>query len=141
MSRSLVNISIIFYLAIVMDAHTLYARQVDLHKKYLFFENGPPITYLPLPVPDEERSWGMSCDSCATCYGHYLEPGKAVNHLPSIVSCPLPSTMILTFFKGRKPSQQQLEDLSRQVLLPCNEVQMWLDHLSTVRQSCKRGAA
>ena len=30
---------------------------------------------------------------------------------------------------------------SRQVLLPCAEVKMWLDHLSTVQQNRKRGAA
>ena len=34
-----------------------------------------------------------------------------------------------------------LESISRQVLLPCAEVQMWLDHLSTVQQNRKRGTA
>ena len=31
------------------------------------YEGGPPITHLPLPVPDPDRPWGNS--SCATCDG------------------------------------------------------------------------
>ena len=103
----------------------------------------PPITYLPVPVPDKDRPWGQSCDSCSACCGHYLDPRKALNCPTSMVSCP-PSSVILKFFntlKGARPSQQMLESISRQVLLPCAEVQMWLDHLSTVQQNRKRGTA
>ena len=39
-----------------------------------WFENGPPISYLPFPVPDTKRSWGSEgCDRCTGfCSGHYL---------------------------------------------------------------------
>ena len=47
----------------------------------------------------------------------------------------------LNSLKGAAPSEQQLEAISCQVLLPCAEVKMWLDHLSTVQQNRKRGAA
>ena len=108
-----------------------------------WFDGGPPLTYLPLPVPDKDRPWGGSCDSCYACCSHYLDPRKAVTCPTSVLSCP-PSAVILKFFnslKGAAPSEQQLEAISRQVLLPCAEVKMWLDHLSTVQQNRKRGAA
>ena len=43
--------------------------------------------------------------------------------------------------KGAKASEQQLKAISQEVLLPCAEVEMWLEHLSTVQQNRKRGAA
>ena len=57
--------------------------------------------------------------------------------MPSIGS----NLTVFNSLKGVAPSQQQLEVISRQVLLPCAEVKMWLDHLSTVQLNRKRGAA
>ena len=40
-----------------------------------WFENGLPLTYLPVPIPDPERPWGGECQACLNiCTGHYLEP-------------------------------------------------------------------
>ena len=55
-----------------------------------------------------------------------------------------PSAVILNFFntlRGASPSQRELEAISCQVLLLCEEVNMWLDHLSTVQYNRRRGAA
>lgn len=57
--------------------------------------------------------------------------------MPSIGS----NLKVLKSLKGVTPSQQQLQVISRQVLLPCAEVKMWLDHLSAVQLNHKRGAA
>lgn len=108
-----------------------------------WFPQGPPLSYLPLPIPDKDRPWGGSCTSCSLCCGHYTDPKSAVN-IPSTLSVAPPSTVLLNFFnslKGLKPTQKQLEAVSRQVLLPCSEVELWLNHLTTIQENRKRGAA
>ena len=108
-----------------------------------WFEGGPPITYLPLPVQDEDRSWGQQCNSCSECYGHYLDPEQAYSTPTSIATSP-PSGVISDLFKslhGAKPSQQQIKDTAEQVLLSPADVEMWLEHISTVQLNRKRGAA
>ena len=44
-----------------------------------WFENGPPISYLPFPAPDTKKPWGSEgCDSCTGfCSGLYLKPKEA----------------------------------------------------------------
>lgn len=38
----------------------------------LWYPGGPPLTHLPLPVVDKERSWGSPCTVCkGFCPGHY----------------------------------------------------------------------
>lgn len=103
-------------------------------------EGGPPITYLPLPVPDKDRSWGQQCNSCSECYGHYLDPEQAYSTPTSIATSP-PSGVISDLFKSlhrAKPSQQ-IKDTAEQVS-PA-DVEMWLEHISTVQLNRKRGAA
>ena len=40
-----------------------------------WFENGPPLQTLPIPIPDPNRPWGGNCKDCTTvCSGHYLKP-------------------------------------------------------------------
>ena len=41
-----------------------------------WFDNGPPVTSVPLPTPDPSRPWGGSgCNKCSGfCAGHYLMP-------------------------------------------------------------------
>ena len=45
-----------------------------------WYEGGPPISYLPLPVPDPERQWGATnCPDCkGVCTGHFLKPEIAL---------------------------------------------------------------
>ena len=109
-----------------------------------WFECGPLITYLPLPVQDEDHSWGQQCNSCSECYGHYLDPEQTYTTPTSMATSP-PSGVILDLFKslhGAKPSQQQIKDTAEQVLLSPADVEMWLEHIiSTVQLNRKRGAA
>ena len=45
-------------------------------KHLQWFENGPPVTSIPLPIPDPSQPWGASnCSKCkGFCSGHYLTP-------------------------------------------------------------------
>lgn len=108
-----------------------------------WFNGGPPITYLPLPIPDKDRSWGQQCNSCSDCCGHYLDPEKAFSTPNSMATSP-PSGVISNLFRslqGAKPSQQQIKATAQQVLLSPADVEMWLEHISTVQLNRKRGAA
>lgn len=40
-----------------------------------WFEGGPQLKNIPLPIPDKERPWGGPCAKCGDqCPGHYLKP-------------------------------------------------------------------
>jgi len=41
-----------------------------------WYSGGPPITHLPLPIPDLDRPWGnVDCTECKEiCTGHYMPP-------------------------------------------------------------------
>ena len=30
-----------------------------------WYDNGPPLTYVPVPIPDPRRNWGGDCNDCA----------------------------------------------------------------------------
>lgn len=110
-----------------------------------WYSNGPPLTFVPLPVPDPDRPWGnVHCEKCTGfCSGHYLPPEKTFDLPQTSMSLP-PSTILKNFFTtlaGHEPSQSMLEDIAKQTLLPVGEIVMWLDHLKTVSDNRKRGAA
>ena len=66
-----------------------------------WFNGGPPILCLPLPIPDSSRPWGSQCSECkGSCYGHFLQPAEA-----------LQSTLQPMF----EPPQKVAEDPQRQV--------------------------
>lgn len=47
-----------------------------------WFPGGPPLTYIPLPVPDTDRPWGnKECAECSGfCAGHFLTPEKLISN-------------------------------------------------------------
>ena len=65
-----------------------------------WYAGGPPLSYLPFPVPDPDRPWGSSnCDKCeGSCSGHYLDPSKAF-HLGEDAGVPPPNLVIKTAFQ------------------------------------------
>ena len=42
-------------------------------EEYRWYDGGPPLSYVPLPIPDKKRPWGgTDCEVCkAECFGHY----------------------------------------------------------------------
>ena len=96
---------------------------VDLPK---WFEGGPSVSYLPIPIPDPNRPWGASdCMDCnGTCAGHYLKPVEALHSsLPSMIQ---PASVILkeefVKLKGASPSSAFIEEVAKKVLLLPAEV-------------------
>lgn len=119
--------------------HPLCQKHVGMSQSnFMWFPQGPPLTYLPLPVPDPERPWGNnSCQQCSGfCNGHFLVPQDALssNAVQMAMAMP-PSSMIQQAMK-----QSEVSELSKKVLLPEEEVQFWISHLKTVATKRKRGA-
>lgn len=109
-----------------------------------WFDNGPPVTSVPLPTPDPSRPWGGSgCSKCnGFCAGHYMMPQETISACCDPVEPP--SSTMKQFYKklkGKEPSDSDLEGVARKCLLPIEDVSLWLDHLKTVDENRKRGAA
>ena len=107
-----------------------------------WFENGPPISYLPFPVPSYKE-----CNACTVCYGHYTSPEEAFKDHLSVSSQP-PSQVIYTVFKQSSRTEKSstvcsaIDNLSsKKLLLPPENVLMWLDHLASIAVNRRRGAA
>ena len=101
-----------------------------------WYTDGPPISHLPLPVPDPERPWGSnSCSSCTGfCSGHYktLFLDVTDSHAVSAVAKPPSATLKQLFSSNKgKVSDEMVENAAKKVLLPPNECQIWLNHLQT----------
>ena len=107
---------------------------------FLWFLNGPNLTQLPLPVPDPKRPWGAAeCTDCkGCCHGHYLDAQSSLEPQVNGSSLEPPSTVLLRAHKSRE--QIDVDKLAKQVMLPVEEVRLWLDHLETVSTNRKKGA-
>ncbi len=103
----------------------------------VWFDGGPPVSFVPIPVVDPDQPWGGNCTSCSgNCTGHYL-------HYPDVVGAGTPSKpprdVIGEAFKTlQRPNgeveREDIENLARQTLLPLEEVRMWLEHLESIKQ-------
>ena len=112
-----------------------------------WYPEGPLISQLPLPVPDSTRPWGsQSCTTCkGVCAGHYSNQFVDTNN-PAAVKCITkpPSLVLKQKFSdlGNNPvTDKFIEDAAKSVLLCVEETKIWIDHLATVVQNRKRGAA
>ncbi len=97
--------------------HPLCRKKVeepDLKVPRTWYAEGPPLSYLPLPVIDDSRPWGnTTCVECTgVCNGHYSKPTIPLA-LPMSPS-PIPSLEIQHHFnllKGSQPTSDQLDAL------------------------------
>ena len=108
-----------------------------------WFENGPPISYLPFPVPDTKKTWGSEgCDSCTGfCSGHYLKPEEAYLQRSRCVSEP-PLQILSKLHKSVQGSvpEQPLLAKAKEVQLSMSDVKFWMQHLDTIHENRKKGA-
>ena len=101
-----------------------------------WYREGHPITYIPLPVADTSRPWGsQSCTTCQDfCAGHYI--CEFIDANDALSRCiPPPSSLLNTKFATLTqypPSQQFLNEVSKETLITPEMAQLWLDHLHTV---------
>jgi hypothetical protein len=116
-------------------------------KEPTWYIGGPPLSFLPIPSPDPNRHYGQEqCHECdGACYGHYrklddlwkfaLEGGDVV--------CSPPSEVILAEYNkvGKIPDGNRVQDIAKRTLLAPEEVSMWFNHLHTIAENRKKGAA
>ena len=122
--------------------HPLCKEKVGFNiEEVTWFAGGPPVNKIPLPVPDPSRPWGdQNCPTCKVfCAGHYLKPVESLQS--ASVPCEPPSSVIQGFFKQSHGTMiTDNGNLAKQVLLPTEEVNIWLKHLQTVSNNRKKGA-
>ena len=106
-----------------------------------WFEGGPRVSYVPVPIPDPDRPWGaLDCPDCSgTCTGHFLKPIEALqSSLPPMIQPP--SAVLKQEFaklKDVSPSSTFIEEVAKKVLLSPGEVSMWFEHLQTISENRK----
>lgn len=118
-----------------------------------WFENGPPLTYIPFPIADPDRPWGGSCKECSgTCSGHYLKPeahlafmkDRGYDSTANLLFKPPSDVIKEKFYKsikdGKELSKEDLEVVAKQTLLSFNEVSMQVDYLKGTIERRKKGA-
>lgn len=74
--------------------------------------------------------------------GHYLEPAVALKS--SLTPLPPPSAIIKGFFQDLlhyPPSEGECQNAAKSTLLSTEEVKVWFEHLHTIGENRKRGAA
>ena len=110
----------------------------------IWYNGGPSIRYLPLPIPDPERPYGGNCSECKNgeCYGHFMKPDRAINATVAPM-CKPPSAILKEIFdkySGNPFHGNIIQEAAKQVLLPPCEVEMWFKHLVTVAEMRKKGS-
>ena len=121
-------------------SHPLCQRSLSVHS---WFPEGPPLSYLPFPIPDPDRPWGGVCHQCkGKCYGHFLSPDKALSTKTPLPMKKPPSFRLKEAYDKLKtqPNASDINDIAKEVLLPPDEVKIWFDHLEEVARNRKRGA-
>lgn len=107
-------------------------RGSEAVKRYSeWYENGPPLTYVPVPIPDPKRPWGGECNECASlCTGHYLKPKEHADFVKENgdAECMYkhPSAVIKEEFyeslkKNRELSNTHLQEVAQKTLLSLEE--------------------
>ena len=138
----------IFYLLCCFDVNCIHPRCKEssnmCRDMFIWFSGGPPLTYIPLPVPDQERPWGSKeCAECAGfCAGHFLTPEKLLSNSSVLQSILPPSTQIQEVFNGNLDlTDAGVGALAERVLLSVDDVKIWISHLTKVQRNGKKGAA
>ena len=115
----------------------------------VWYVGGPSISCLPLPVPDPDRPWGSpTCLSCKPfCSGHYKQNCFTdVYDRKALTSVASPPSLVLKEIFCQTAtdvlmSDEFIKEVAEKVLLPCDEVKIWFQHLKMIHDNRKRGAA
>lgn len=119
-------------------------------KEPVWYDGGPPLSYLPIPVPDPKHCWGQPCDRCkGLCTGHYLKPNDhaefvARSGTEKCVFVPpkdqLESAAKLRFEKNEEWTQADYENIAKCVLLSTEDARIWVEHVGLTSERRKAGA-
>ena len=117
------------------------------HAIQSWYPGGPNINCFPLPFPDPECVWGCtSCETCkSVCSGHYITKFIDMSKKEDLNAVVMPPSIVLKemFTELDKSSDREefIQCAAMKVLLPVEETEIWFDHLQTVVNNRKRGAA
>ena len=109
-------------------------------EEHLWFKGGPPLSYLPLPIPDPEWPWGKPCTSCVgPCVGHYLSPEKnweKFNSNGSTMFQQPPRKILGDFMKTSiNFTDSDVQRFARECLLSEEDVLMWLKNVQKIKKT------
>lgn len=99
-----------------------------------WYPGGPPLSFLPLPIPDPERPWGVSCEKCGDiCTGHYLKPAQHIEWIKqnaNDVSQKIPPRAQIEKFveKNTNILPEDIENLAKTHLLSREDTEICLQH-------------
>ena len=122
-------------------SHPLCSESMEIPK---WFDSGPLISHLPLPIPDPNHCYGnTNCQECKEyCHGHFMKAEEGLaSSLPPMKKSP--SAILKEAFDSLKsypPSDSLYSDLSKKVMFPMDEVKIWLEHLMTIQENRRKGA-
>lgn len=108
-------------------------------KQWCWYDGGPNLSVLPLPIPDPQRPWGGQCKSCQTfCTGHYLPTEKVIDLVEkyTIKACPKPPSEIIkaSIIDNSDPSEDDVVILAKQCLLSVEETRYLVDHFKIIEK-------
>jgi hypothetical protein len=112
----------------------------QIRKELTWFPGGPSISKLPFPSPDPVRPWGSTtCNSCKEfCPGHYHNTFIDTSSEDSLKKIVMPPSVVL---KRDFATNKITEKTAEKVLLSNEDTHIWLEHLTTIMNNRKRGAA
>ena len=108
-------------------------------QQWTWYDGGPYLSVLPLPVPDSQRPWGGSCKTClGSCTGHYLPAEKVVDYVQKnrLQSCSKPpSAVIKTSLKQNPdPTEDDIQILAKECLLNVSDTHYLVEHHRTIEK-------
>lgn len=107
-----------------------------------WYPGGPTVNYLPFPFPDPQRPHGGICSTCKDfCCGHYITKLVDTTKLDQVKSIIMPPSVVLKESFSKQGITTVCPDLVKKVLLSEDDTKIWLEHLATVAENRRRGAA
>ena len=116
-----------------------------------WYDSGPSLLCLPMPMKDPNRPWGGQCKYCKESVGHYMTADACIAHVMANTTkdCIMePSSVILKRHFSRIVATADPSNISDDVIAQCaeetlltrNEVQLWFAHLLEITKRRRAGA-
>ena len=81
----------------------------------VWYNGGPPLSYLPIPIAEPKHCWGQPCDECkGFCTGHYLRPD---DHMEQVAKFGTDKCVFT-------PPKDQVEETAK---LKCQKKEEWTE--------------
>lgn len=119
-------------------------------KEPVWYDGGPPLSYLPVPIADPKRCWGQPCDECkGFCTGHYLKPDDHMECVAKygtdecVFTPPKDQVEAAAKSKCQKNeewTETEYNNICKTVLLSTEDVRIWIEHVGLTSERRKAGA-